>query len=549
MSKQRSRGQMLRESEGVPMRSHRVVPILAACSAALALVLVIGSQGAGAAKQATGVGSASKALLYSSDGMRPDLMAKYADAGAMPTYAALRAAGVRGDNGLVQGFPPNTGVGWYTLATGTWPGEHGSTNNTFHRVGEGNFNNRTSFSGAGVLQADTIAGAAERAGKKVAQVEWVGGAQAGISGPTVDFANFFSTRGVLTTPAVPDEQAGAAAFGISYQVASFAAATGWTNVPTGDPAAPAMQTQLTVASTFASQNPTRLYDIYAYDSVIDGTAAYNHVLLVRTAAAKDGAQASADLASGDFKEIKLTGADGLVGARAGQTAGFYTKLITIAPDLSSFKLYFTSVERLIATCSTAACNALPAGGVGENRLEKYLADNLPTAVSADFAPLEARIIDEETYVQQGRDLEAAYGEAVLEYILGTLQPDTQLALVGYPVTDEFSHQFMGLVTPADMDGAPNPYYDDVNGDGVKDNRLAIREGYIRSAYHEADAKLAMARANMGGNPTTFAGSDHGFGAQWYAINAPKILSDAGLQAPEQPSNCRAAATTNLAKAG
>ncbi|HEX9231591.1 MAG TPA: hypothetical protein VF869_06770, partial [Jatrophihabitantaceae bacterium] len=432
--------------------------------------------------------------------------------------------------------------------TGTYPGEHGSTNNTFHRVGEGNFNNRTSFSGAGVLQADTIAGAAERAGKKVAQVEWVGGAQAGIAGPTVDFANFFSTRGVLTTPAVPDEQAGAAAFGISYQVASFAAATGWTNVPTGDPAAPAMQTQLTVASTFASQNPTRLYDIYAYDSVVNGIPAYDHVLLVRTAAAKDGAQASADLASGDFKEIKLTGADGLVGARAGQTAGFYTKLITIAPDLSSFKLYFTSVERLIATCSTAACNALPAGGAGENRLEKYLADNLPTAVAADFAPLEARIIDEETYVQQGRDLEAAYGEAVLDYILGTLQPDTQLALVGYPVTDEFSHQFMGLVTPTDMDGAANPYYDDVNGDGVKDSRLAIREGYIRSAYHDADAKLARARQWLGGSPTTIAGSDHGFGAQWYAINAGKVLSDAGLQSPEQPTNCRAAATTNKAKA-
>src|SRR6266540_3695419 len=369
MSKQRSRGQMLRESEGVPMRSHRVVPILAACSAALALGVVPPASSLGAPAPSSGAGAASKALLYSSDGMRPDLMAKYADAGAMPTYAALRAAGVEGQNGMTQAFPPNTGVGWYTMATGTYPGEHGSTNNTFHRVGEGNFNNRTSFSGAGVLQADTIAGAAERAGKKVAQVEWVGGAQAGIAGPTVDFANFFSTRGVLTTPAVPEEQAGAAAFGISYQVASFAAATGWTNVPTGDPAAPAMQTQLTVASTFASQNPTRLYDIYAYDSVIDGTAAYNHVLLVRTAAAKDGAQASADLASGDFKEIKLTGADGLVGARAGQTAGFYTKLITIAPDLSSFKLYFTSVERLIASCNTAACNALPAGGAGENKLE------------------------------------------------------------------------------------------------------------------------------------------------------------------------------------
>jgi predicted AlkP superfamily phosphohydrolase/phosphomutase len=81
--------------------------------------------------------------------------------------------GITGKNGMVQAFPPNTGVGWYTMATGTYPSEHGSTNNTFFRGGDA-FANRTSFSGAGVLQADTIANAAERAGKKVAQIDWVG---------------------------------------------------------------------------------------------------------------------------------------------------------------------------------------------------------------------------------------------------------------------------------------------------------------------------------------------------------------------------------------
>ncbi|GLZ28719.1 hypothetical protein Lesp02_09090 [Lentzea sp. NBRC 105346] len=482
-------------------------------------------------------GAATRAVFFASDGMRPDLVDQYAAAGAMPTYAKLMRDGTKGVNGMVQAFPPNTGVGWYTMATGTYPGEHGSTNNTFHRVGESNFNNRTSFSGAGVLQADTLAASAERAGKKVAQVDWVGGVAAKIAGPTVDFANFFSTRGVLTAPTVPDEQAGAAAFGLSYQVAAFAPASGWTNVPTGDPAAPPQQTSLTINTTFAAQNPTRTYDVYVFDSNADGTAAYDRVLLTPASAGKDGAQA-VSLTQGDFKEIKLRGANGLIGARAGQAAGFYTKLITLAPDLSSFKLYFTSVERLIATCSTAACNALPAGGAGEDRLEKYLAENVPTAVAADFAPLEARIIDEDTYVQQGLDLEKAYGDATLDYILGTLQPDTQLAQVGYPVTDEFSHQFLGLTVPTDMDGVANPYYDDVNGDGVKDNRVAAREGYIRSAYHEADAKLARARALMGGNPTTFAGSDHGFAPQWYALNAGKVLLDAGLQGVEQSGNCR-----------
>lgn len=508
-----------------------------------AILLGLYSTPASSANAAVG-----RVLFFASDGMRPDLMENYAAQGAMPTYAALMDAGVRGANGMVQAFPPNTGVGWYTLATGTWPGEHGSTNNTFHRVGEGNFNNRTSFSGAGVLQADTLAAAAERAGKQVAQVDWVGGASAGIAGPTVDFANFFSTRGVLAAPANAAEQAGAASFGISYQVAAFAPAAGWTGVPAGDPAAPSMESLLTIATTFGAQNPTRTYNLYVYDSQVDGIAAYDRLILVRSAAAKDGTQKALDLAVGDFKEVKLTGADGLIGARAGQTAGFYAKLITLAPDLSSFKLYFTSVERVIARCATAACSALPAGGAGEDRLEKYIADNLPTYIAADFAPLEARIIDEDTYVQQGRDLEKAYGDAVLNYILGTLQPNTDLAMVGFPVTDEFQHQFMALVTPTDIDGAPNPCYDDVECNATPDNRVAIREEYIRSAYAGADEKLALARSLLGGSPTTFTASDHGFAPQWYAVNAGKVLFDAGLQSPEQPSNCRAAATTNLAKA-
>ncbi len=530
-------------------RSRAQMPLLRLFSVLLIASLLLVPAGAFAAsgKAASTWPLTSKAIFFSSDGMRPDLMESYAALGAMPTYAALMAAGVRGDNGMVQAFPPNTGVGWYTMATGTYPGEHGSTNNTYHRTGESNFNNRTSFSLTGTLQADTLASAAERAGKKVAQIDWVGGANAFIAGPTVDFVNFFSTRGVLAAPVNTTEQNGAAAFGISYQVAAFAAASGWSNVPAGDPAAPAQQTALTVATTFGAQNPTRVYDVYLYDSNVNGTAAYDHAILVRSAAAKDGNQKSVDLAVGDFKEIKLTGADGLIGARAGQTAGFYTKLITLAPDLSSFKLYFTSVERVIATCSTAACNALPAGGVGENKLEKYLADTFPTFISADFAPLEARIIDEATYVEQGRDLEKASADAYVNFILGTLQPDTDLAMVGYPVTDEFSHQFMALVTPTDIDGNPNPYYDDLEGNGTPDGLIATREGYIRSAYHEADAKLALVRSYIP-TATVFAGSDHGFAPQWFAVNAGKILSDAGIQTPEQPSNCRAAATTNLAKA-
>ena len=87
---------------------------------------------------------ADRAIFFASDGMRPDLMEGFAAAGDMPTYKAVMDAGVKGANGLKQAFPPNTGVGWYTMATGTYPSEHGSTNNTFFRSGD-TFSNRTSW--------------------------------------------------------------------------------------------------------------------------------------------------------------------------------------------------------------------------------------------------------------------------------------------------------------------------------------------------------------------------------------------------------------------
>ena len=530
------------------MRTRQGLSIAVLGALLLSLVAVIVVKPLEAKQGQSSAPLASKALFFASDGMRPDLMEKYAAEGVMPTYANLMASGVRGDNGMLPGFPPNTGVGWYTMMTGTWPSEHGSTNNTYHRIGEGAFNNRTSFSALGALQADTLAAAAERAGKKVAQIDWVGGANSGITGPTIDFTNFFSTRGVLAAPVNATEQAGAAAFGISYQVAGFAPASGWSNVPAGDPAAPAQQTSLLVATTFAAQNPNRTYDVYIYDSIVDGAAAYDHVILVRSTAAKDGSQAAngGPLAVGDFKEVKLRGADGLIGARAGQSAGFYTKLISLAPDLSSFKIYFTSVQRVIATCGLAACAALPGGN-----LENYLADTFPTYIAGDFAPLEARIIDEDTYVEQGRDLHNDYADAVTNFILGTLQPNTDVAFVGFPTTDEIQHQFLALTVPTDIDGDPNPYFDDLEGNGTPDGLLAKRKAYIRDAYGDADKALAQARALMGGAPTTFAGSDHGFAPQWYAVNAGKVLADAGIQTPEQISNCRAAvgaAPVNKAKA-
>jgi 2',3'-cyclic-nucleotide 2'-phosphodiesterase (5'-nucleotidase family) len=479
-----------------------------------------------------------KAILFSSDGMRPDLMERYARKGIMPTFKDLLKRGVAGDNGLLQGFPPNTGVGWHTLATGTWPGEHGSTNNTFHRTGDA-FNNTTSFATPGILQADTLLQSAERAGKTVVAVEWVAarGLVPALQGPVIDFRTFIGGRGIALNFDLPGQPALANSFGVQYQRQDLAAAAGWTNVPASF--SPARQATFTHNNAQIPGNG--VWDVYIYDSTNDGTTNYNRVLIVNSADLKDGTKAVANLGRGDWADAKLTLA---TGALAGKTAGFYTKLIDLNNDASRFRIYFTSVQRVNATY-----NAL--GPAGSDAFAEKLARDFPTSTAADFAPLEALIVDEDTYVEQGLKWADAHF-AYLEYIFGPLGVKADMLFLGNPVTDEFQHQFTGLLVRKDIDGRPNPYYDDVNGDGTRDRRLREREGYIRAAYHEADATLALGRKLMGKKDTTvMASSDHGFAPQWLAINAGKVLFDAGLASEEITANCRTVTTAGgfgLAKA-
>jgi 2',3'-cyclic-nucleotide 2'-phosphodiesterase (5'-nucleotidase family)/predicted AlkP superfamily phosphohydrolase/phosphomutase len=480
---------------------------------------------AGAAKPPAPA-SEPKVLMFAADGMRPDLVDRYAREGALPTMQTLMREGTKGQNGLLQAFPSNTGVGWYTLSTGTWPSEHGSTNNTFHRTGESNFNNSTSFATTGILQADHIAQAAERAGKTVVSMEWVGsrGLVPALQGPVVDFRTFIGGRGITLNFDIPGQTA--SAFGVQYQQRELEPATGWTNVPTSF--SPAKQ-------TFFTHNDTRIpgggvWDVYVYDSTNDGATSYDHALVVNSSDGKNGAEAVATLGRDEWADAKVTIASGPL---AGRTAGFYLKLIDLSADSEQFRLYFTSVQRANATY-----NAL--GAAGSAAFEETLNRDFATSTAADFAPLEAGIVDEDTYVQQGLMWKDAHW-AYLEYIVEELGVEPDLMLVGTPVTDEFQHQFMGLVTPTDMDGNPNPFFDDVTNDDVPDGRLAAREGYIRSAYEEADQTLALARSLMGSGTNTFVSSDHGFAPQWLAVNVSKVLVDLGLQEREQSGNCRRAA--------
>jgi 2',3'-cyclic-nucleotide 2'-phosphodiesterase (5'-nucleotidase family) len=378
----------------------------------------------------------------------------------------------------------------------------------------------------------------------------------------VDFRSFFGRRGIVLNFDIPGQTA--AAFGVEYQrvgapatgIAALSNASGWTNVPASF--SPAKQLEFDTVNASLSNDTV---DVYIYDSTNDSTTNYDQALFVLGRDGKDGTKRLYDLAADEWGDAKVLMDTGFGSGRVG---GFLSKVIDLEPDLSKVRIYFTSIARANATY-----NALGPGGSAA--FESTLNEKFPTSTAADFAPLEAGIVDEDTYVEQGKMWADAHW-TYLRYILGTdpvptidggtitplgIEPD--LLMLGVPITDEFSHQFMALVSPTDIDGNANPYFDDVTNDDVPDGRIADREGYIRAAYEEADDTLGLGMDLMGPGTTVFAGSDHGFAPQWFAVNGRRVLFEKTVTPPggspislhasggTTTSNC-AAAASDLAKA-
>ncbi len=515
---------------------------IAAVVAAAAIPLV-GAEAHRAPAQAS-----DKVLLFAADGMRQDAVERYAGQGRMPAMRELLRRGAKASgNGLLTQAPPNTGAGWHTLATGAWPGVSGALNNTFHINGQP-FGNRAGGLDPGILQAESIAQSAERGGKKVAQIEWAGGRSAVIDGPTVDYRNFRSGRGVATNYIAPaDSDAFIRSFGLQFDhpagfagQAAFPAAaptdaTGWTDVPASY--SPAKEMRLRVIDAGTDKYGL---NAYLYDSRDDGRTRYDRVLLSTT---EDGDDAVGDLREGEWADVKVTIDSETTPPDAldGKTGGFLVKVERLAGDLSQVRLFHTSVTRAIATWP---------GWEGEagftGTFEDYIAEEFPSSQAGDFAVLEAGIVSEETYIEQGEYWDELY-RPLIRYVLDTYDPD--LALVGYPVADEVQHQFLGLVTRRLPNGDDNPAFDDVAVDGSRDGRVRERERFIREAYEGADATLRLAQRRMRDRDlSTIVSSDHGFAPQFLAVDASKVLVDLGLLSRPQTSNCRPATGETIGKA-
>ncbi len=421
--------------------------------------------------------------------------------------ADLMAKGVKGQNGLLQGIPAEHGCRLVHARDGDVAGR--ARLDEQHVLPAG----RLELQQPDELLRDRSScrptrspQAAERAGKKVvaARVGRRAQLRPALQGPVGRLPNFFSTRGVLAFPLVPAEQAGAAAFGISYQVAAFATASGWTNAPAGRSGCAAAADDPHGRHDVRGAEPdSHLRRLHLRQRRQRRSAAYDHVD-PRPQRRREGRRASraAEPRGGRLGRRQAHGR-----RRPDRRArGPDRRLLREARSrrrrrgsVSSFKLYFTSVERVNATC-----NALGAARLGRTSRRRS-----PTT-SRRRRPRTSRrsrrgIVDEDTYVEQGLIWKNAHF-AYLKYILDDLGSRTPTCCcVGDPDHGRVLAPVHGARTRRRTSTAtPNPYFDDA------DERRRPRRTRSRSARGTSAApttrpttKLALARELMGGNPTTF----------------------------------------------
>ncbi len=335
--------------------------------------------------------------------------------------------------------------------------------------------NRTAAFDAGVLQAESIAQSAERGGLKVAQVEWAGGRGGTTQGPTIDYRAFLSGRGVATNfigsagDVLFDDAAFIAAFGLQFDhPAGYAGqapfpgaaptdATGWTNVPASN--SPAKEMRLRVLD-FGTDKYGQ--NAYIFDSTNDGAVNYDKVLFSPT---KDGADAVATLAQGQWADVKVKIIGGCQRGQdrrhAAQGRGAERGPVAGPP-----------VPHLGHPRRSQAGRPGPASPA--------------TRTSRSTSPRSSRRRPPRT-TRSSRPASPAKRPTSSRGCTGP-RPTTRCSSTSsrptsptscWPATrsrTSSSTSSSASCRPSCIGGAPNPAYDDVEVDGVKDGRVAAREG-------------------------------------------------------------------------
>ena len=502
--------------------------LLVAVFCAVSLAVLAGLAGANGSHSAN-PGSVDKVILFASDGMRPDLMERLRGHGHMPTYRELCAKASRGQE------RPDAGL----------PAEHGRRlAHACHRdvarrarLDEQHVppHRRCELQQPDVLRRDRARSRPTRSasppsararpssrsnGLRRAQL------RPGSPGPCgrlphvlLAAAESCSTTTCRGSP--PTRTVSASPTSGSTSIA----ATGWTNVPASF--SPAKQEQLLVTNT-PSLRPTTSTESTTSTSTTRRTTRPRTTTTCwscRRTAGKDGSLAVANLAQRRLgrrqghADRRTCGSD-----RRPLPEGRSTSRPTCTASASTS---LSLAQCVNATLQRALAARAPLG------FEESLNHDFPSSTAADFAPLEAHIIDEDTYVEQGLKWTDAHW-AYLRYIFDDPRSRAPTcSSSATPVTDEFATSSWRSSRRRTSTGIRT------RTSTTSRRRHAATTGspFVRATsgrLPRGRQTLALGRELMGEDDTTvFASSDHGFAPQWYAVNGGKVLADAGLQTPSK----------------
>ena len=330
--------------------------------------------------------------MFASDGMRPDLVEKYAKAGAMPIYKNLMKDGVTwlrtGCSKRSRPTPASAGTRWprapirrSTARRTTRSSAPATRSPTEHR------------SPALASSRPTRLRMQRNArGKRSHRSTGWAEAAANIDGPTVDFAF------VLLEPRCPRRPAERGRAGRRAVLRDHGQRgrvgrdrrRGGGNVPNRrpgrDPEAGDVDDPVVVRGVRIRLAPTTSTSTTASPAAASTTTAPSSARSARPAQPR----------SGRSRGRRLQGAEAHRRQRAHRRPRQPDRRPLHQVDLALRRRQRSSSSTRLPSparsrgCGTP-CAGLPAGGAGEDRLEKYIADNLPPWSAADFSPLEAGV--------------------------------------------------------------------------------------------------------------------------------------------------------------
>lgn len=441
----------------------------------------------------------SKVMVVGWDGAVPEMVKEFAAEGRMPTISWMMENGNFAYEGGLPVVVANTNASWPSVITGSFPGTHGITNNSFHYSGTPI--TASQYGGPHTLQAESFAVVAELEGYRTAVLggpwaSWPAN-DAGLTGPNMGWGNWHSKTTVISNYDIEGAVLFPFLFMDYYKVELVDAEMQKIH-----------QTRLNSYShplTFAMKIPTYhgenfVSNLLIVDTTDDSIVNYDLLASVDS----EWSKVTGSIRVGEWLplETRLPG---------GKRAGLYVKLLNLSDDAQQLRLFVSAMQ------STQ---------IFPEWLDTEMAEVLPIPINADRNAIIGGFVDEETFFESCL-MEIEWYEKAYQYVIERTNPDVVFAW--FWEFDEFAHRMFGFLDKE------SPVY--------SAEEYQRRYNMFRKVYQQLD-KSTEALWNSFGGPeesNLFIVSDHGFVSYWKIANINERLARVGLYNSSDPSSSKAIA--------